>query len=915
MPPLTSKKSTRDLETREGYRWLALTDPYLLAKRFLGYTELTDSFHAPLCEAFQTTPYMKNLWMVPRGFFKTTILSIAANIRRFLRNPDTRILLASNKAENAESILAEIKGLITPGRSEAADRLYWMFPDILYRDPAKEADVWTTNRIAVKTKLRRREPTITTIGLHGELTGRHYDHGTFDDLVGLENSRTREERQNTIEWWKASQSLLDPGATEDIVGCLPADAAVLMEDGTTKPIDRVKPGERVWAADVDGSLQARTVKAMVPQGLAETLTITTSAKTLRATPNHPFLCHTEKGLDLFWRRADQLETGDYIVSIKEIPGELDHPWMTEDFCWLFGFLMGDGWASVYERRAHIGICLSKDEELNARLKRVASEWLPGKWSETPFGFLRNDARNNAVVLQGLGLAGTAKTKRLPQWAFRLPPGHRRELLRGFCEADGCHQRASDDSWRVEIANRGLIEDLRHLANLCGVRTGALISRQRAIQAPNSPAEVTSETYHCLFNFAATARREIYHLSKKVRVSPGLRQERIVSVTKNDEQEPVYDLTVDGTPSFFANGLAVHNTPWDWDDLYAYLLEQKAKHGMKLGVYKRACWEPRPDGYDTGQFGRVRATFPERFPVHDSEIRKDADGKPLTNQEALLTIKAAAGSTRFAAQYLLDPADDETAVFQLKHKVIVARGRMPDPAAMWMVMTIDPAESEENWADYTALVVAGFDHRNQMFVYHMDRGRWTETELIREVYAFANRYPGITAIGIEAVAFQKYLLNLMTAEAEKRNHYLPIFKLERDTRKTKKERIRVLQPFWESGSIALADDLPVLDEFLDEAQKFRLNKKSTHDDMLDALADCLQLRVRPHAPQGDAPPVDPQIAEEIAVEQAIQEARTQAGRPKLSESDLAHAVHHKRILDDLNDARDLVVAGAFDNFFH
>lgn len=539
---LTSKKSTPTAQTRDALRLLCKTDLYVFAREVLGYKDLTPSFHKPLCDYFQTTAYKRNLYMVQRGGFKTSVLAIAANLQRILRNPDIRILIASNKLDNAEAILAEIKGHF------ANPILIGLFPNIFHADPTK-SDVWKTSQVSVKTTKRRREPTITAIGLHGELVGRHYDHGTFDDLVGLENSQAREERQRTIEWWKAAQSILDPGSTEDVVG----------------------------------------------------------------------------------------------------------------------------------------------------------------------------------------------------------------------------------------------------------------------------------------------------------------------------------------------------TPWDFDDLYAYLQTQREKYGMQLGVYKRACWEPAPHGFDAGPpFGRVVSTFPERFPVHESERTHD-------KQDALLTIKAEAGSARFAAQYLLTPVDDETAVFPRRLAVIWPRHKMPDIATMWLVMTVDPAESTNGWADYTAFAIAGFDAENRMFVYHLDRGRWTETQVMREVYAWFNRYAGVRAVGIEAVAFQRYLLHLFTAEGEKRGQYLPIFKLERDTKKTKRERIRVLQPFWESGHIILADDLPMLEEFLDEAAKFRLHKEATHDDMLDALADCLQLRVRPAQPDPhpERRALPPEDAERLDFEEQVTRERAARAAAPLDAGSLRMAWAHRQ----------------------
>lgn len=894
-------------------RLLLKTDLYVLAT-FLGYTDITMGFHNPLCDWFTTTPFKRNLYMVGRGFFKTSVLSICANIQRILRNPNIRILIASNKAENAEAILSEIKGhLVNP-------QLIGYFPDIFHADPVKSADVWKTNQIAVKTTQRRREPTITTIGLHGELTGRHYDHGTFDDLVGLENSQTREERQRTIEWWKAAQSILDPGATEDIVGCLPADAEVLMEDGTRKPIDTVKVGDRVWSADTSGSLTACSVTAVVPQGFAKTVTVTTKTRVLRATPNHPFLVHEENGTKLFWQRADELKPGQSIVAIKEIPGKLDYPWMKEEFCWLFGFIIGDGWVSVYDgkksSRAHVGICMSKDEELNERIVEIASDWLPGPWSQTRLGYIRNDNLQAARGLQELGLVGRAKTKRLPEWAYRLPPLHRRALLRGFCEADG--HRLDDtrnaDSWRAEIANTPLMEDFRHLASLCGVRTGKLGLRVRYVKPPNSPEIVRCETAQSNFNFAVTSadHREIHHLSPWITPASGLRQDRIVSITSNEIAEPVYDLTVEGSHSFFANGLATHNTPWDFGDLYSYLLNQRASHGMKIGVFRRPCWEQDEQGYDVGPpFGPVRATFPERFPVHESQILRAADGTPLAQQEALLTIRTDAGPTRFAAQYLLEPEDDETAVFPRVKAVVLPRSKFPPLDQLWIVGSVDVATSQKSWADYTANAVVGFDHDNVMWVLHLARARWKESEVIREVYeSYARFHPRV--IGFETIGFQRLFLHLFQRQAEISGQYLPITKLDRDTKATKNTRIRVLEPFWSAGQIILADDLPALDDFLEEAARFRLTKESTHDDMLDALADCMQLRVRPEgavAPRID----DPFLAEEIAMEDMIKTERATRKLGPLDASSLRFAVAHMQTVGKMETERQMMVAGAFDDW--
>ena len=159
------------------------------------------------------------------------------------------------------------------------------------------------------------------------------------------------------------------------------------------------------------------------------------------------------------------------------------------------------------------------------------------------------------------------------------------------------------------------------------------------------------------------------------------------------------------------------------------------------------------------------------------------------------------------------------------------------------MAVDPAISTKEWADFSALAVLGFDPSGFAYVLDLRRGRWSESELVEEVYAAYQQTPNIRVIGFEAVGFQKLYLREFQRAGETRG-YLPIMKLERDTKVGKSVRIRSLEPFWNSQQIILVDDLPALTDFLEEAERFRPWKSGGHDDMLDAVADCLQLRVRP-----------------------------------------------------------------------
>ena len=170
---LTAKKTTADEGTRAGLRWLCQTDLYYLVTVVLNAdnpaSKISPVLHTALCDFIQTTPYRTNLYMMSRGYLKTAFITVGRNIQRLCINPQTRILIGSNKADNAAAMLNEIKGHL------ASPLMLWLFPDILYRDPTREAERWTTEAITVKRPRRTREATIEIIGESGETTSKHFD--------------------------------------------------------------------------------------------------------------------------------------------------------------------------------------------------------------------------------------------------------------------------------------------------------------------------------------------------------------------------------------------------------------------------------------------------------------------------------------------------------------------------------------------------------------------------------------------------------------------------------------------------------------------------------------------------------------------------------------------------------------------
>lgn len=287
------------------------------------------------------------------------------------------------------------------------------------------------------------------------------------------------------------------------------------------------------------------------------------------------------------------------------------------------------------------------------------------------------------------------------------------------------------------------------------------------------------------------------------------------------------------------------TPWEFGDLYDWLIAGKQTGALKLGVYRQPCWkiadpgvlkwDPQggiaPDEYLFDANGDKIPAYPEKHTRESIEERAKVPGY----------------ARGFAAQWLLRPVDDSAAMFPRTKAVIKDRGAIPDPHECYLVMCVDPAISTKEWADFAAIVVIGFHPDGNAYVFDARAGRWGETRLVNEVFDAYERTPGIVSIGFEAIGFQKLFMNEFRRASEQRGTWLPLVKLERDTKVGKNTRIRGLEPAWNEGTLIFSADCPALGEFLNQAERFRPWKESTHDDLLDAAADCFQLRVKPDVP--------------------------------------------------------------------
>jgi len=497
-----------------------------------------------------------------------------------LEGSECRILMAGETANMAQKNLRVVKSVFTENR---VFRAFW--PDRCWEN-ARDSAQWNNDGIIIPRKNEWPDPTIRAVGVGGAITGARPNVMIKDDLVTFDAAHSEVVMTEAIEWHKASRALLDKYEIESgleslefIIGCLTKDSMITMSDGTKKRICDIKAGEFVYAPDDNGNgAWRKKVSAVIPQGKAETWAISTNTHDLKATGNHPFLISVGKS-SLGWRRADQLQIGDLIVAHKSLYSYDCDTDFEPEFCWLFGFMLGDGWVNNRPKKGYVCFSPGIDEKLNERVLNDLKQYVPcNKLSLTKGGYYRTDSVAAAKFFVDLGFEGSAKTKRIPDWVYRLPKESKIQFLRGFCDADGGWQ--NHQTWRVEISNKELLEDLRHIACICGVRTGRFLTRERVVQPPNSKYPIRSICHSASFNFSTIERtqsvnKNLYgglNVWRDTKLDEDLRFERVVDVVRTGIVEEVWDLTVEDEHSFFANGLAVHNTRWSVYDLYSEIID-------------------------------------------------------------------------------------------------------------------------------------------------------------------------------------------------------------------------------------------------------------------------------------------------------------------------------------------------------
>lgn len=212
---------------------------------------------------------------------------------------------------------------------------------------------------------------------------------------------------------------------------------------------------------------------------------------------------------------------------------------------------------------------------------------------------------------------------------------------------------------------------------------------------------------------------------------------------------------------------------------------------------------------------------------------------LWPHDKLQARKKEIGSFAFSSEFLNDPISDETAPIK-EHQI---RYWNELPQQLSVVISVDPAYSEEDSADYKVASVVGIDQQMNRYLISYVRTHNPTGEFIDSVLNLWLQHRSIcTGIGVPNSGTEKEFFKSFVSKANDRKLYPPVQELKNvfntstgTAKRAKKNRIvAALQPLFESGKYYINPSQ------IEAREELLTIGSSRWDDLVDSLAYAEQI---------------------------------------------------------------------------
>lgn len=612
---------------------------------------------------------------VPPRHGKSQMVSIYYAAWYLGKNPTHKIMLVSHTTDLAVDFGRKVRNLIN------TDEYKEIFPNVELAKDSKSAGRWNTSlggeffAAGVGSALAGRGAHLLLVDdPHSEQDILNGNFGVFE---------------KAYEWFAyGARTRLMPGGAVAVVHCMTGDTGVLRPDRTETPLKNIRPGDMIASYD-NGVLVSKKVLNWANQGPDHIYTLRmNNGNLIRANARHPFLV-VRDGVET-WVKVRDLGTGDKLVSLKGAAVKQDQKASPAGV--KFARTVSKGIAELQgaaQRNTPPESAARKDvESRRAQSLRLGNALLA--YQETPITgkTLTRRSGDRDIGVSGLakrvalmavtnlrsakGCAKNITTSRLTQ-SVKLP-AHittpKNASITTFWPATASHMRGTY-SYVLSRAITALF-----------AKNTLLRSPNLRLGATSTPLQLTTATAAAGFEpcCATPATSSCPANGQSKFLSGQFSTSEIISITP-DGVEDVFDIQVEDTENFIANGVVSHNTRWNEGDLIGRLIADMANNegSDQYEVFEFPAILDTPEG--------EKALWPEFFDL-----------------KALYRTKASMPTFQWNAQYQQKPTAEEAAI--VKREWWRTWGAEDPPECEYIIMSLDAAAETHNRADFTSLTTWG-----------------------------------------------------------------------------------------------------------------------------------------------------------------------------------------------------------------
>ena len=690
---------------------------------------------------------------------KSEMISYLAPAWFLGKYPHKKVIMASHTADLAVNFGRRVRNLV--GSESYRD----IFSNVELQADSKSASRWGTNF----------NGEYFAIGVGGALAGRGADLFIIDDPHSEQEAKQgrADVFEPAWEWFQSGPvQRLMPGGAIIVVMCMTGNTGVLRPDGNETPLKDIRPGDEI-ATYEEGKITVSRVLNHRSNGVDQVFTVRTqSGRIVQANERHPFL--VDNAGDRRWVRLKDLKPGMLLVATKVATAPLDHK-PNPDF-------------ALHAKRVspttrNIPVPPSTRPDIMGNGGTLNAWWRGVKRKRRPKVFAEVTTTNNA------GRQGTEEAV--------IPP-----TIVGQNESNPATglRKSSTTQWLLSVIT-SVISVCNRLLKPIPALIGTVNSASTTVTTPAKFGGCSATTATSLLGTEKPQTSYVEPLN-----TCAITLDEIVSITASGREE-VFDVEVERTENFIANGVISHNTRWSKMDLTGKIIDHMTKNTDS-------------DEWEVVEFPAIlndKPLWPEFWPI-----------------EELLAKKASMDVRYWQAQYMQEPTAEEGAL--IKRDWWQVWEKEDPPPCEHIIMSLDAAQEKTNRSDYNALLTWGVFFNEEAKNYNI---------ILLNAIKERLEYPELKALMLEQ--YKEWQPDSLIVEKksngavlyqEMRRMGIPLSEFTPGKGQDKISRVNAVTDLFSSGIVWIPDRRWAW-EVVEECNDF---PSGSHDDLVDATTLAL-LRFR------------------------------------------------------------------------